>query len=245
MAKFNFVRSLWRCTTLVSIMGFSVISPALSEPTFHPSEFKKISPAWEELYQLANQDSSTTNHEPPVYSPGGSRGNEICTIVPLTQPNNNQVDSEIWSDKPTFIWRGDIKYVELHSDDNETLIWSQNISDSKQSISYTGEPLQPGETYQLSLYDISNPDISDFPRDSLTFKVIETHQHQKIQQDLEQLETQLHQQKATAEAITLARIQYFVEHQLWSDALMESSSLQIQDPSLDELLKTKVSRSCG
>jgi len=159
-----------------------------------------------------------------------TRSGDVCTISP-----GNLGKKVIWNDRPLFIWQGKIPQSKINlyiSDVNfdyqqdKQLLWSSTIESNTQTIAYAGEKLQPGFTYDWEM-------ISDDKIYRPTFILMEESQRKAIAQDLLKIEQDLQATNTTAEEIAIAKADYFVNRQLWSDALqqlyiVDNSSLELQ-----------------
>lgn len=145
----------------------------------------------------------------PTPRPSRSRGGG-CLVTP---------GEPLWSDIPLFVWEFNVGKIEVRTANDRRSVWSQALTPNNQSAIYQGEPLQPGQTYEVILYDVKGERVirnADFyPR----FTLIEEAKRQQIQAGLTQIEKQLRSKKASVEAIALEKAIYFSEQALWSDAL--------------------------
>jgi hypothetical protein len=157
---------------------------------------------------------------------GGSRsGNpELCLISPqkLVAKNRNEnateTEIEVWNNRPLFIWQENTlnnQIVILYSAEGEQEIWNQEATPGENYIAYDhSDALQPGEMYQWQLsQNVQVPSESV----KIPFKVMEAQKREAIQQDLQTLEQQLSEE--STEVIALEKANYFIEKNLWSDAL--------------------------
>ncbi len=162
--------------------------------------------------------------EPPL----ASRSN-ICEITGLLGKNNL-----IYSDRPLFIWQGQVNnlkvnlYTPFSLDTEQEIFWTKAIKNKSQNLLYTGEPLQPGKTYDWEIVT-----YSPTKRRRISFTVINGEKRDRISQELAQLETNLTISGATPEAIILAKAEYFAQQDLWSDSLQQLYSLE---PSSDSAI---------
>lgn len=231
MAKCNIVPFLLRFTAIIAVVGYPVTSQVIAEQTSWDNVFKSFLPS---------------SDEPPASQPGGSRGprpravETPCALAPHAQKSNSDRPSEIWNNRPIFVWNGIVDRVEVYSKPERDLLWKQIVKSGKNYISYTGEPLKSGETYKLSLYAIPESEGVFPPEVDLYFQVVDTEKSEQITQELNQLQTEHQQKQSTPEEIALARVQYFADRQLWSDAIMESVLVENPSSSLKELLETKI-----
>ncbi|NEQ82637.1 MAG: hypothetical protein F6K26_21065, partial [Moorea sp. SIO2I5] len=84
------------------------------------------------------------------------------------------------------------------------------------SIVYQGKPLQPGKDY----FWRNTIPLEELPTKK-SFRLMNNEKRNQITTDLTALESKLKAENATADQIALKRINYFMDKQLWSDALRE------------------------
>ncbi|NES83871.1 MAG: hypothetical protein F6K10_22030 [Moorea sp. SIO2B7] len=176
------------------------------------------------------------NNKPPVKrQPGGSRGFSICLISPdkIVNPNYGEVNNqENWSDRPLFNWqiqKGKVKTIEVHSQGNEKILWSQEIDEGETTVIYNGvQPLEAGKSYELRMTI-----LAPFPVTTTIseFQIMDSEKRKKITDDLNLLEANLKQKGANEEEIALEKANYFAKQELWSDVLRELYS--VPNPSGD------------
>ncbi len=191
---------------------------------------------WEKIFQyLFSEDSE----DPPVTPKEGTtrEGNgSLCLVSPgLIEVEDKISDTRptfIWNTRPTFIWQGQLQLIEIRPANSEQVLWAEKVQDNQQIIIYNGEPLQPGNTYHWRVFDSSNSEYS-FPTLRETFRVMDVLEREVITQELEKLDTGLKQAKATPETIALAKVKFWAERNLFSDALSEAFT--VKNPS-NELL---------
>ena len=170
---------------------------------------------WDKLYEK----------EPPrKEETGGSRGpvELVCTISPESLSGE---EIRIWNLRPLFLWQGNISKIEVRRRRSEQVMWSQKLAPSNNSATYSGQPLQPGESYDWVLFE----DGDDIPAFQVSFQIVTAEERDRITADLNSLERQLQQEGATPEKIAYAKANYFAERQMWSDVLQ--SAYQVQNPS--------------
>ena len=163
-----------------------------------------------------------------------SRGGEVCLIAP-----GQLGEQVIWSDSPLFIWQGDIPQsqiglysasVNFNYQQQEQLLWQQTVPANSQTMAYKGEKLKPGLTYDWVL---SVDDKTYRPG----FILMEQDERQKIAKELNALESQLRLEAANEEDIAIAKADYFIKRELWSDAIQQLHT--IKQPSAHLLDKIK------
>ncbi len=155
--------------------------------------------------------------------PALSSRSYLCEIAPGLLGEINV----IYSDRPLFLWQGTVPSLEIYLytpfslEKEQEVLWSQNVRNESQKVLYTGEVLQPGQIYDWEIVVDAQSN-----RRRISFQVMSAEKRDRISGELEQLETELTISGATAEEITLARANYFAQHDLWSDALQEIFSLE-------------------
>ncbi|NEO15585.1 MULTISPECIES: hypothetical protein [unclassified Moorena] len=167
---------------------------------------------------------------------GGSRGNStddnlieendlieqnLCMLTPGQlpdyDPNAEQNGSlEIWSEQPLFLWQGEMKGIEVRDYRTNQQLWEQPLEPTTTSIVYEGKPLQPGKAY----FWRNTIPLEELPTKK-SFRLMNDEKRNQITADLTALESNLKAQDASADQIALKRINYFINKQLWSDALRE------------------------
>lgn len=168
----------------------------------------------------------------------GSRGDDekkfFCMIAPgpLKDPNSIKASLKVWGTQPVFLWKGAIKGIEVRDARSKNkLMWSQQVEPTTRSIVYQGEDLEPGKAYiwRETLADEELPSRQ-------SFRIMKAEERDSISTELKQLESNLKAKGKKPEEIVLARIDYFVEKQLWSDVLREIYSVENPSPELKELI---------
>ena len=155
--------------------------------------------------------------------PALSSRSNICEITPGLLGETNI----IYSDRPTFLWQGTAPSLELKLyspfslDREQEVQWSTIVPADSQQFIYTGEALQPGETYDWEIITDSQAN-----RRPISFQVMDIQERGRISGELEQLENDLTISGATKEEIILAKANYFAEKDLWSDSLQQLSSIE-------------------
>ncbi len=155
----------------------------------------------------------TDREEPPLTS-----RSQICEITPglLETPN------VIYSDRPLFIWQGEITNLEINlyspfsMDYDQKIIWTTSNNTPSHNIPYTGEALEPGKIYDWEIVTDSQT-----KRRRIAFEIMDGKKRDLISQELAQLETELTISGGTKEEIILAKAHYFAKQNLWSDTLQQ------------------------
>ncbi len=220
------------CLSLImAIFGASSIIQAQNIP-----ENNHTNDRWQKVFQ----DSFNQSDEDPPVTPkdGASRGG-FCLVSPgLIEVEEKISDTRptfIWNTRPTFIWQGELRRIEIRPAnnneevlwaENEEVLWAEKVQDNQQIIIYNGEPLQPGNTYDWLPFDSTTSEAYIWDLRRITFKVMDVLERQVITQELEKLDTRLKQAKATPETIALAKVKFWAERNLFSDALSEAFALK-------------------
>jgi hypothetical protein len=174
--------------------------------------------------------------KPPVGSgTGGSRPtiNGVCIAAP-------DFNETIWSDRPFIIWQGNLKKIGLSQGIPDASA-TDNIQTGQLYATYTGNPLQLGQTYRWLVAVIDQSWTGN-----IAFKIMEPQQRQRITNDLQQLEQQEKAKGVTAEGIAFAKAKYFLEQEppLRSDALQQAYSVDKPSPELVKIREEIVKDFC-
>jgi len=221
------ISTRFRCLLLASIASILVF-PALSiAPEATSAQTIEIT-YWQRL-----KDIFRRKRRKPISRP--SRG--ICLI----SPQENIPPTLVYDTKPLFLWKGDIKKIAVGIPGNKEYLKTQIVT-GNQSVNYTGQPLEPGKTYKLSIF-LSELESAS-PTRFVTFKIMEAPERNRITAELKLLEI-LHQNKgANAEKIAFTKAEYFAEKGLWSDALHEAYSVPNPSPELSQMIKDLPNQLC-
>ncbi|AOY82610.1 hypothetical protein BJP36_24520 [Moorena producens JHB] len=152
----------------------------------------------------------------------------LCMLIPGQLPdrdlNSEQNGSleiqngslEIWSDQPLFLWQGEMKGIEVREYRTEKQLWEQPLEPTTNSRLYQGKPLQPGKDY----FWRNTIPLEQLPT-KRSFRLMNDEKRNQVTANLTELESNLKAQDVSANQIALERIKYFIDKQLWSDALRE------------------------
>lgn len=164
--------------------------------------------AWTNIFQAA-----TKKPKPPVKPrKPGSRPTDatICMISP-DAPDQTRI---VWSDRPLFLWQGKVNKIAVRRKGSNVYLWSQSVT-SAESTTYTGNALQPGQTYEWVVNDNT----------FVPFQVMKAEPRKLIAEELTNLEKQQPVQGTSTENIALIKANYFAKAQLWSDVFQETYSV--------------------
>jgi hypothetical protein len=205
---------------ILSSLAFSTLAILPNQAVIAQKNPQKPAPFWSNISQLL------FSNKPPVKPrKGGSRG-DLCIISPDASSDTRI----IWSDRPLFLWHGKIKKIKVTDISNNTVIFSENVENTQQ-YTYTGQPLQPGQTYKLDIF------LGESPAAFVEFQIMESEERDRITAALKTLENKLQAKKSHHEAIAFAKANYFTKLGLWSDVLQQAYSVQKPSPELDRMLK--------
>ncbi len=205
------------CLSLtIAFFGNSSIIKAQNIP-----ENNHTNDRWQKVFQ----DSFNQSDEDPPVTPKEGATREGIRSFCLVSPGLIEVEGKIWNTSPTFIWQGKLQRIEIRPANSEEVLWAEKVQDNQQIIIYNGESLKPGNTYYWRIYDSSTSEYS-FPTLRITFRVMDVLEREVITQELEKLDTRLKQAKATPETIALAKVKFWAERNLFSDALSEAFALK-------------------
>ena len=192
--------------------------------------------SWQEIFKHFFNKKNEDNSPPGTPGSGIARG-DICLIT----PGGNSANTEIWSNRPLFVWRGNLGRIEVRPYGSEEVLWSQTVSAKDNRVTYTGEPLKAGETYQWVIFGVADKN----PMLSVPFKVMNEPNRDRIRVRLIILGVELKEKGATPEEITLARANYFAQKELWSDFLQEVYSLDNPSEDLQEIIQQIPAKVCS
>ncbi|MGK7918591.1 MAG: hypothetical protein AB4080_01095 [Trichodesmium sp.] len=243
------------CLTITILVNLSIVKAQNTQTEKEPNEtgnnfFQDIfiqrenSPPVNRKDSMSQKNENNTNDnwnnvfkdvfnqrekDPPVRRKDGTtRSGNLCLI----SPGLIEEKAITWNTIPTFIWQGNLNRIEIRPTNSEDVLWSVKLENNQQVVIYDGDKLKPGETYYWTIYD-SSVDESSFPTMVETFIIMDIEKREVITQELEKLDATLNKKGATPEEIAMARVKYFAERNLFSDAL--STAFSVEQPS-QELL---------
>ncbi|MBD2604809.1 hypothetical protein H6G81_09795 [Scytonema hofmannii FACHB-248] len=227
MNNFNYVKP---CLLLLTI---NITCLPLLPNLNSKAETKKTNPtlSWVNIFLPLSKPKPPVKPRKAVgRDPGSSTPNSVCMISPDAPMDKTRV---VWNNRPLFLWQGNPLEVGLNKD-RKTKLWTQKIAPGQQFINYTGESLQPGLKYFWVVWNKDSTTGEMQVTANIPFQVMETQQRDRITNELKSLENQY--KGANGEAIALTKADYFIQQELWADALQQAYS--VEKPSA-ELLKTR------
>ncbi|MBD2069532.1 hypothetical protein H6F93_18720 [Leptolyngbya sp. FACHB-671] len=196
------------------VSGLLVISPA-------QASFRQ---AWSDFWE------GNGRRTPPVpYGRGGGRDpHEPCPIAPFALPEVAMV----WSDRPTFVWDGEVEKIAVRRANSDNEIWNAAAT-GLTHVTYTGEALQPNITYQWLIF---TSDFGNQPQRIISFQVIPSQERNLLAQQLPEMQQD--------EAIAIERAYHFAQQELWSDFWREVLAVEQPSSKLSELIDQTVTAVC-
>ncbi|MDJ0616234.1 MAG: hypothetical protein QNJ63_05670 [Calothrix sp. MO_192.B10] len=193
-----------------------------------------LSPVSSQMITQQSTGWSSIFRRPPK-KPLGSRGETCISKIYSIAPGI--IDTYIvWSDRPLFLWQysGDNKQVELIVRElgSDKDVWTQTVNLKDKKAFYGGkESLKPGTIYEWQLSGST---------EGALFKIMPKDERDKVQKQLQALEQQLKNAKASPEEIALRKAAFFLNYEIihktenntfnaWSDALL--ALYQVNKPS--------------
>ncbi|MDF5727456.1 MAG: hypothetical protein PUP92_05320 [Rhizonema sp. PD38] len=171
----------------------------------------------QQTFSWTNISLALLSKKPPIQPrKGGSRDPIFICMISPDAPTERRI---VWSDHPTFIWKGSVQKIAVRIAGSHEDTWSKNVV-GMQSTNYTGKALQPGQTYDWLVFE------NESPKKSVPFQVMDVQERDRVTTYLNSLENQRKTKKVDNEAIALAKASYFVQNQLWVDALQQVYSVE-------------------
>lgn len=230
----NLIRRTVVTTTTLSLVLSLAPTYAAQAQTPAPAN-EPITTFWE---WLTGPGANPDANEPPRTKRGGG---EFC-LVALNAAGQNEADSvvtNLWNDYPEFTVQGELRRLELYSENSPDPLWTSDLSEAS-TIPYNGPRLQAGETYTLRAEHPQFP--TDFETYQLTLLPLE--ERILIAFDLLDLGAAMRADGQSTETIALARADYFWQRDLPVDAWAEVVALQITSDTVSEVLETAYDRVC-
>lgn len=187
------------------------------------------------VFSAANFVAPVAADEPPsdlLPPPGGGQRGEICVLAPITPVGT----LDLWSDRPLFIWQGNISRIAVTVNGKE--IWDATPEAGDRSMVYNGPPLQSGQLYRWQVALETSP-IYDIP-----FQLMSLEARAAIDAELATLEAQLVEANATPNTVALSRARAFAARQLWADTVRELLSIENPDAAIERYIQEISTRLC-
>ena len=225
----NKIQSILRSSILSATAFINLFS--LTPQPVYAQNISPITSFWNKIFKPVGDP------EPPIKPrKGTSRPQKpICLISP-DAPSQTRI---IWNTKPLFLWKGDIKKIAVGIPNNKEYFKTQIVT-GNQSVNYTGEPLESGKTYRLSIFLSEGESAS--PTMFVPFKIMEAPERNRIAAELRLIEKL--QKNKDAEAIAFSKAKYFADKGLWSDALQQAYSVPNPSPELSQIIKDIPNQLC-
>ncbi len=174
--------------------------------------------------------------------PALSSRSNICEVTPGLLGDVNV----IYSDRPLFLWQGNVANVKINLytpfslEQEQQILWSQTIENQSDKVFYTGKALKAGKIYDWEL--VVKPQSN---QRRISFQIMNTQKRDRISLELEQLKTELTTVGATNEQITLAKANYFAQQDLWSDVIQELFTVENPSPTLSNNIQEIIKYLCA
>jgi hypothetical protein len=180
---------------------------------------------------------------------GGSRG-DTCLKSPVFKPDRPL----LWTRQPRLVWiwirhdESKSKLVRVTDISSKRVILEKEVNPNLQQLYLyqlrIDQPLEFGKRYVWEIVadprnEVNNPKVE--------FQVVDKAQWQKIDRDFETLNRQLASQQLDSEHITLERVKYFAQLQMWGDVTEVIYSLPDEAGKSEKIidLKTKIANELG
>ncbi|KYC35451.1 hypothetical protein WA1_06395 [Scytonema hofmannii PCC 7110] len=207
------------CTLMLAGVASMLVFPVLMTPETTSAQTTQQSFSWQTVF-----DSLFGRRKQRPISRPIQQG-ALCFIAPSHQ-------KAIYSTRPLFLWKGTLKKIAVANLGSNNYFWSEKISGQKSFVTYAAkDKLQPGESYEWQGFIGENPAIL------APFQVMDSQQRQVVNNELKALETRSQAKNANKEEVALERANYFVQKELWSDALQEAYSVPNPSTELSQLLQ--------
>jgi Domain of Unknown Function (DUF928) len=192
--------------------------------TFHSQDFlNQDRVAFAQIPKLTQKPAPAKSRNPPIIDwivkllkpkrRGGSRGDEmICAESPTFRANYPY----LWTRQPLLVWSGSPSSLQLLDAQSLKIVWQKTI-DSNSEIRQIriDRPLELGKRY---IWRVVAKPGNDAVNPEIAFQMLDANQWKKIDRELTALEQKLKGQKLSSEEITLEKVSYFAQRQMWGDA---------------------------
>jgi len=187
------------------------VNPSLTEVNH-----KHIALTWGDIWERLRRKKGKKG------SRGDNKNKLLCLITPGKLRSAYEKGTiKVWGEQPLFLWQGVMEGIEVRHLRSNELIWSQTLEPTTNKITYQGEELEPEQVY----FWRETVPLATLPT-KIVFRIMNKEERDRISTELAELESQLETEGASESDIILARVNYFAERQLWSDALQEAYSVE-------------------
>ena len=215
----RFKQILLTSAILINLIPLAVLGKNQNPPPEKPKQSTSILEAVLSLFKSRERRMMT-------------RGEEVCLISP-----GNKGEQLIQSDRPIFVWWGQIFESQINLYHGDKLVWTKTVPANSQTIAYDGEPLKSGETYDWEL-------VSNGQNYRQTIVLLEEERRKAIAKESIDLDNRLTTERATAEEKAIAKAEYFLDKKLSSDALQQLYSVKNASPDLTSQIDDFEDRLC-
>jgi len=187
------------------------------------------------------------NPPPPPPRRGISRGDDFCSVAPVTRSSSAELP-KVWSDRPTLAWLGTstaVREMAIFPKDSETPIWvwsnpaiqqpSKGTSSQLRTPHYVRveTPLSLGQIYEWRVIRPLTPE-----KDIIRFQTMTSKEIKSIAQGLPTAD-------GVGDSSALKRADYFAGQRLWSDFWQEIFSVQNPSAQLNQLIAETFKAQCS
>jgi hypothetical protein len=201
-----------------------VISTGIAMTIGTVSTFAGQSQAHASVVKIALQEPSLEKFVLDGMEEGGkgSKPSGVCNIAPSPR------GGVFLTDRPTFIWQGTVKRVEVRTVVDRTLLWGKDISSREQMATFPNNlpPLLPGTQYLLVFdgdYNSASP-----------FQLVKSGLREQLLVGMSNQGKTLPKQRLSKSAIALQKATYLGEQKLWLDAFGLLFTVPLADVPLAE-----------
>jgi len=223
----RFSRFLWVVSLSLTIAVSATPLSSWFLPVNQSAQALSVQELWQRGWRNLFGKRPPVPPVPPTGGGGRPAGGGVCLIAPLavSEPNSSILTpAMVWSDRPTFVWDGQVDKIGVRVRGSQDILWSQAVSGTNW-VTYAGQALQPEQVYEWLV--LSSKDEVKW---LIPFQVMTAQERKGIAQALQQLDRQLAAEKITGEAATLRRAEFFATQQidnqpLWSEFWQEVLSV--------------------
>ena len=195
----------------------------------------RISRSWSQVFERFGRFLGG-DRDDVADDPGRTSRGDVCLVSPNSPTPSDPSESassviaQVWHPQPTFVWTGRAEAIALRVVGSQDAITEQTVL-GRWSATYDESPLEFGQTYEW----VVEPATPSGGLQVASFVMVSVDDYEQIGMELEAIQASLADSEPTAEALVLARAEYFAQQHLWADMWREV--LAVEDPS-DELMRS-------
>jgi hypothetical protein len=223
----RFSRFLWVVSLSLTIAVSATPLSSWLPPLRQSAQAFSVQELWQTSWRKLFGQRPPVPPVPPTNGGGRPAEGGVCLIAPLAVSESDSsilTPAIVWSDRPTFVWNGEVEKIGVRVRGSQDILWSQSVSGTNR-VTYAGKALQPEQVYEWLVLS-SNDEVKRF----IPFQVMTAQERKGISLALQQLDRQLASEKITGEVATLRRAEFFATQQidnqpLWSEFWQEVLSV--------------------